>query len=355
MEAATAVRAATAVQRGRDGMENVDPQDSWEKWSSSFYENDDDGLEDDEWWQVPMDGGQGKNMAAANALQTNSQIEKPTEAPSEGAQRNSHRGQPTEAPSGKMQRNSHIGTPTEAPSEGAPRNSHMVAPTEAPSEGELRNSHMVAPTEAPSEGEPRNGHMVAPTEAPSEGEPRNSHMVAPTEAPSEQTPEEKPPEATNKCNVKSSDSTCHQWHTRVPVNPISEKGAIPRANRVPHFQAPNSESNPATSSVSSHEWPGLKHPVLSTGARIDGDNKRLHRRENKHRRIAKQVAQEETSYWTWHRGQFTIPPQKPGLNTWRNNMCPSQLALHHPAAETLLQYATGGCPTITGRNWTKQQ
>lgn len=36
-------------------------------------------------------------------------------------------------------------------------------------------------------------------------------------------------------------------------------------------------------------------------------------------------------------------------------MCPSNLALHHPAANTLLQYATGGCPTNTGQNRTKEQ
>ena len=33
-------------------------------------------------------------------------------------------------------------------------------------------------------------------------------------------------------------------------------------------------------------------------------------------------------------------------------MCPRGLALHHPAAATLLKYATKGCPTMTGRPWT---
>ena len=36
-------------------------------------------------------------------------------------------------------------------------------------------------------------------------------------------------------------------------------------------------------------------------------------------------------------------------------MCPSGLALHHPAAERLLQYATQGCPTDTGQPWTLEQ
>jgi hypothetical protein len=32
-------------------------------------------------------------------------------------------------------------------------------------------------------------------------------------------------------------------------------------------------------------------------------------------------------------------------------MCPAGLALHHPAAETLLNWAELGCPTQTGRPW----
>ena len=36
-------------------------------------------------------------------------------------------------------------------------------------------------------------------------------------------------------------------------------------------------------------------------------------------------------------------------------MCPQNVALHHPAAATLLKYATGGCPVESGKPWTKQQ
>jgi hypothetical protein len=32
-------------------------------------------------------------------------------------------------------------------------------------------------------------------------------------------------------------------------------------------------------------------------------------------------------------------------------MCPAGLALHHPAAETLLDWAKFGCPTQTGKLW----
>ena len=36
-------------------------------------------------------------------------------------------------------------------------------------------------------------------------------------------------------------------------------------------------------------------------------------------------------------------------------MCPSGLEVHNPAYETLLKYATGGCPVKTGCNWTKKE
>jgi hypothetical protein len=34
-------------------------------------------------------------------------------------------------------------------------------------------------------------------------------------------------------------------------------------------------------------------------------------------------------------------------------MCPSGLALHHPAADLLKEWASYGCPTCTGKPWTK--
>ena len=35
-------------------------------------------------------------------------------------------------------------------------------------------------------------------------------------------------------------------------------------------------------------------------------------------------------------------------------MCPSNVALDHPAKEVLLQYAQDGCPVETGKQWTRQ-
>ena len=34
-------------------------------------------------------------------------------------------------------------------------------------------------------------------------------------------------------------------------------------------------------------------------------------------------------------------------------MCPTGRALNHPTADILHDWATFGCPTQTGRNWTK--
>ena len=50
-----------------------------------------------------------------------------------------------------------------------------------------------------------------------------------------------------------------------------------------------------------------------------------------------------------------LPDELPPPGKHQNNMCLSGLAVHHPAYETLLEYATRGCPGNTGRNWTKEE
>ena len=40
---------------------------------------------------------------------------------------------------------------------------------------------------------------------------------------------------------------------------------------------------------------------------------------------------------------------------FQNNMCPMGLMLHHPAVETLLDYASAGCPKNMGSPWTHAQ
>eukprot|EP00956_Cyclotella_meneghiniana_P042338 scaffold248422_cov56-Cyclotella_meneghiniana.AAC.10 len=94
---------------------------------------------------------------------------------------------------------------------------------------------------------------------------------------------------------------------------------------------------------------GLRPPELSTGERVSGHNKRQLRRENKRKRINKQLQQQQKSYWTSYKGEFELPEELEEADVWLNQMCPQRLALRHPAAAKLLQYATGGCPCKTGR------
>ena len=44
-----------------------------------------------------------------------------------------------------------------------------------------------------------------------------------------------------------------------------------------------------------------------------------------------------------------LPPK------YRGSMCPAGLMLEHAAADMLRQYAKHGCPTNTGRSWTKEE
>ena len=68
-----------------------------------------------------------------------------------------------------------------------------------------------------------------------------------------------------------------------------------------------------------------------------------------------QEEQEEAGYWNKYKGEFVVPPPKVAVQSYKGSMCPSNLALKHPAAEKLSKYATGGCPTNTGKPWTKAE
>ena len=100
----------------------------------------------------------------------------------------------------------------------------------------------------------------------------------------------------------------------------------------------------------------LRPPTLIDGAAVTGATKEKLRKLNKQTRRHLQADQpEDVKWWTTHHGSFTLPPPLPPLAHHRNNMCPSGLALHHPAAHLLTEYATLGCPTNTGRNWSVRE
>ena len=100
---------------------------------------------------------------------------------------------------------------------------------------------------------------------------------------------------------------------------------------------------------------GLLPPRLSSNAMVTGKSTPRLRIENKRRRRKLQQDQYMPEWWTTHTGAFKLPPERPPCVNHRNNMCPRGLALHHPAAATLLQYATKGCPANTGAEWPLSQ
>ena len=106
-----------------------------------------------------------------------------------------------------------------------------------------------------------------------------------------------------------------------------------------------------------HDTPiGLRPPTLaSSGTRVTGLTTPRLRIENKRRRRKLQREQHQPTWWTTHKGNFCSPPPLPNPPTYRNNMCPRGLALHHPAASALHHYAVHGCPTSTGAPWTVDQ
>ena len=99
----------------------------------------------------------------------------------------------------------------------------------------------------------------------------------------------------------------------------------------------------------------LRRPVLPSGESVTGANKRQWKKVTKRRRRDLQMEQRVESYWTAHDASFTDQLRRKSPSNYRGGMCPSNLALHHPAADLLKQYATEGCPVDTGRHWTKQE
>jgi hypothetical protein len=97
---------------------------------------------------------------------------------------------------------------------------------------------------------------------------------------------------------------------------------------------------------------GLDQPRLrATGEVITGINKKKLRTENRRQRRALQQAQTKPTLWTEYTGDAVLPQGADDKSrpAHRNSMCPAGLTLHHPAAETLLNWAEFGCPTHTGK------
>jgi len=99
---------------------------------------------------------------------------------------------------------------------------------------------------------------------------------------------------------------------------------------------------------------GLDQPCLrATGKVIMGINKKKLRTENWCQCRALQQAQTKPMLWTHYTRDVVLPQGADGKSrpAHQNSMCPAGLALHHPAAEMLLNWAEFGCPTQTGKPW----
>ena len=100
----------------------------------------------------------------------------------------------------------------------------------------------------------------------------------------------------------------------------------------------------------------LLPPTLTDGTAVTGTTKNKLRIDNKKQRRRAQCDQpDDIQWWISHKEDFVLPEPLPPLAHHRNNMCPAGLALHHPASDLLKLYATLGCPTNTGLNWSHEQ
>jgi len=101
------------------------------------------------------------------------------------------------------------------------------------------------------------------------------------------------------------------------------------------------------------QWAGLQPLVLkSMGQGVTGETKGALRRQAARERKTTLASQRATTQWTSHLGAF-MPSITESLETrqHRGGMCPSGLALHHPAASVLREWSLFGCPAMTGREW----
>jgi hypothetical protein len=100
----------------------------------------------------------------------------------------------------------------------------------------------------------------------------------------------------------------------------------------PRSQQPNGTSNSTL----------LNPPTFVDGSSVTGATKERWRLQNKRERVSRQAVQPDHTHWCTHTGKKSLPPLRPGPANFRNAMCPSHLALHHPAAKLLLEYASKG-------------
>ncbi len=101
---------------------------------------------------------------------------------------------------------------------------------------------------------------------------------------------------------------------------------------------------------------GLHPPRLNDDSRVVIGSDRVQlRKENKKRRREAKAEQAQRAQWTVQQGKKEISEGRDKREQYRNAMCPTGYTMKHPAADTLRQWASMGCPTRTGRQWTKEE
>jgi hypothetical protein len=121
-------------------------------------------------------------------------------------------------------------------------------------------------------------------------------------------------------------------------------------------QPTSTHSQPGNGNARQGHLDGLSPPILNaTGNLVAGRDIKKLQLQNKRRWHALRERQTSSSAWTIHQGDTSLPPSTPLPEQWRGEMCPSGIATSHPAGGLLTEWATFGCPTRTGRPWTKEK
>ena len=140
------------------------------------------------------------------------------------------------------------------------------------------------------------------------------------------------------------------------VHPPLERSSA-RARKGVRWRDPihcNADDATTTTHGRSATLDGIQPPILlATGHLVTGADTDKLRLQNKRRRHALQDTQAHGTFWTTHTGTAILPSQDIRPTTYRNEMCPAGIATIHPASAVLTEWSQMGCPTRTGKPWTK--
>ena len=135
-------------------------------------------------------------------------------------------------------------------------------------------------------------------------------------------------------------------------------GGQRKNNTLVHFACDHNKAGKPVGEPHTGGLGGLQPPWLeTTGGAVYGANKKQMQKESKQHRRRLKGAQDAGSQWETHQVKVTSTsaPQIQPLQVYRNSMCPTGRALAHPAAGLLTEWAILGCPTHTGKPWTRDE